>query len=397
MPKADPPAAPAANSPHRLDKEAIDLITRTQCQGWTKDQIDLFIYQCNRTGLDPLTRQIYGQLRFDKNLKDAKGKKVGGQKLSIVTSIDGFRLIAERTGEYEGQTEPLWCGEDGVWKDVWIGKKYPAAAKIGVWRKNFREPTMAVANFDAYAPTYDDGNLSGLWPKMFVLMISKCSEALALRKAFPNELSGLYTSDEMAQAGKETAEDAPEETDAEKGKRSAAVAKTFPGARSAHEDEEIPPDEDENPRTKLSPARPPEEGRSGPRPPAPTGKGLAGSNIAGLHRKPSNVVDMPQSDNDGAGFDLPPAEGGMDAWQIEDLKKVPAISGKLLGTASKAQLEQIANLGDQYVAHARNKAGDDQAEQDKAAAMALRAVEAAKLLLKAMQAPAEEPDEIPGL
>lgn len=387
MPKADPPAA--VPSPHRLDKEAIDLITRTQCQGWAQDQIDLFLYQCNRTGLDPLARQIYGQLRWDKNAKDSKGKKVGGNKLSIVTSIDGFRLIAERTGEYEGQTEPLWCGEDGVWKDVWLGKAYPAAAKTGVWRKNFREPTVAVANFDAYAPKYDDGNLSGLWPKMFVLMISKCSEALALRKAFPNELSGLYTSDEMAQAGDESKPESRKPEPAN-GETSAHEPQYSDKAGPDGHPDEIPPDEEEAPRAKLTPARPPEEGRSGPRPPA-TGKGLAGSGIAGL----KEVSKEPTSDNDGAG--LPPPEGGMDQWQLEDLRKVPTISGKLLGTASKAQLEQISELGDGYIAHARNKAGDDEADQDKAAAIALRALAAAKLLLAHMSNPAEEPDNIPGL
>lgn len=145
----------------------------------------MFVEQCKRTGLDPITRQIY----FIKNPKDGK--------VQIQTSIDGFRLVAERSGQYEGQTQPQWCGEDGVWKDVWLSDKTPAAARVGVWKKGFREALYAVALFNEYAQRKYDGSLSFMWAKMPSLMIAKVAESLALRKAFPNDLSGLYTTDEL--------------------------------------------------------------------------------------------------------------------------------------------------------------------------------------------------------
>lgn len=142
---------------------------------------EAFVMQCNRTRLDPFSRQIYLINR--------------GGRWSAEVSIDGARLIAQRTGEYRGQTQQEWCGDDGVWKDVWVSDKPPAAARLGVFRAGHEMATYAVANFRAYRPQ----GRSPMWDKMSETMISKCAESLALRKCFPAELSGLYTAEEMEQ------------------------------------------------------------------------------------------------------------------------------------------------------------------------------------------------------
>jgi phage recombination protein Bet len=159
--------------------EQTQLISTTIAPGCSGDELRLFAYACQRTGLDPFSKQIYAIKR--------------GGKMTIQAGIDGLRSIAERTGQLDG-SETLWCGDDGVWTDVWLGSKPPAAAKTTIWRKGSSHPFTGVARF----ADYNAGQ--GLWSKMGATMVAKCSEALALRKAFPADLSGVYSTDEMEQA-----------------------------------------------------------------------------------------------------------------------------------------------------------------------------------------------------
>jgi phage recombination protein Bet len=176
----------------RLDDEKRELLARTLCNGASRDELDLFFNICERTGLDPFARQIYAVRRYD--------RKAGREVMQTQVSIDGFRLVAQRSGEYAGQTAVAYCGTDGRWVDVWLNEEPPAAARVGVYRKGFVEAVTAIALFREYAQRSKDGYLTGMWGKMPTVMIAKCAEALALRKAFPAELSGLYTPEEMAQA-----------------------------------------------------------------------------------------------------------------------------------------------------------------------------------------------------
>lgn len=157
-------------------------------------ELAAFLHVCQRRALDPFTKQIYLIGRWD----NQKRRKVYAHQ----TSIDGFRLIARRSADKAGidyeYEDTIWYADDGSTHEAWLWNTPPAAAKVVVVRGGRRFD--AVARFGAYAQRKKDGALSGQWGSMPEVMIAKCAEALALRKAFPEDLSGLYTSDEMGQA-----------------------------------------------------------------------------------------------------------------------------------------------------------------------------------------------------
>lgn len=190
--------------PGALTESQIDTLRRTIAHDLTNDELDLFAAVCRRTGLDPFAKQIYAIKRTTR--RKVRGNWVEEDVLTIQTGIDGYRVIAERSQLYGGQDPPEWCGPDGVWTDVWLFDKPPKAARVAVYRKDVTRPFVGVAKFDSYAdrwPAKDGqalGDLRNLWKTMPEGQIAKCAEALALRKAFPNDLSGIYTTEEMEQA-----------------------------------------------------------------------------------------------------------------------------------------------------------------------------------------------------
>jgi phage recombination protein Bet len=185
-------AVELADRPQPLSLTQLDLIKRTLAsQVMTDDELALFAQICSRTRLDPFRHQIWATWI-------GKEKK----RFQPLVGIEGFRAIAQRSGHYAGQLPVEWCGPDGKWVDVWTSPDAPAAARAAVLRKDWTQPMVAVALFSEYTTG------QGRWTTARAFQIGKCAEALALRKSFTEDLSGLYTDDELDNVA-DTAEPPP--------------------------------------------------------------------------------------------------------------------------------------------------------------------------------------------
>jgi phage recombination protein Bet len=170
-----------------VTEDQMALVKRTIAQGATDEELRLFMYDCQRNGVHPLDRMLH----FTKR----------GGRYTPITSIDLMRTRAAETGECAGIDDAAFPpDDDGL----------PKWASVTVYRLTggARFPYTATARWLEYYP----GDAQGMmWRKMPHTMLGKCAEALALRKAFPKQLQGLYAREEMDQANGGGATSAPDE------------------------------------------------------------------------------------------------------------------------------------------------------------------------------------------
>ena len=196
------PSVGLSAAPPRDDRP-LAVLRRVVGGHLTDDQWDYYLELCRRLGFDPWCQHVIPRVETD--------ERTGEEKVSIITRVSAMVLRAQRSGAYEGQTAPQWCGRDLEWKDGWVNDDEPPfMARVGVLRRGFREPIWGVVHWrdrvvmrPVADPAAENGiryDLDPFWRDQGCHMLAKCARADAFRNAFAEELAGVYAFEEMSRA-----------------------------------------------------------------------------------------------------------------------------------------------------------------------------------------------------
>jgi phage recombination protein Bet len=176
--------------------------------GCSDDEMGLYLFECTRRGVHPLDRLIFPIKRSDKE---------GEKRVTFQASVDYLRAEAADTGEYDGQDEAVFGASDA--------SGFPESASVAVYKKGISRPTIGTARWREF---YPGEKMGFMWRKMPFHMLAKCAEVLALRKAFPKRLAGLYIAEEMQSVStKPPLKEPAKKSDGDPTKISEAQAKRF--------------------------------------------------------------------------------------------------------------------------------------------------------------------------
>lgn len=159
------------------DSQIVETLKNTVAVGATASELALFIEYCKSTGLNPFKKEIW----FIKEPKTGR--------LQMMTGINGFWTLANSFDTFDG-AETGMIDKNGEWVKSISGNDF-----IGAWCRVYRKDRRIPMEGEALLADYRKG--FGLWQSAPRIMIKKVAESIALRKAFPQQLNGLYTSEEM--------------------------------------------------------------------------------------------------------------------------------------------------------------------------------------------------------
>ena len=191
----------------RRDPRRVALFSRTAGKELRGAEVDEALEWCEIYGANPFVRDIYFFV-FDADKPDKR-------RVVPVLGIGLYRKIAARTGNYRPDEAPprfvyseaavgplnpkgLVSAEvsvnvhsHGAWHKVTSCLKWEERAPIReIWAENDHGKRRPTGTFELDPKKTN-------WATMPETMLAKCTEADAIRKAWPNETSGSYLAEEL--------------------------------------------------------------------------------------------------------------------------------------------------------------------------------------------------------
>jgi RecT family len=184
-PAAQVPATREDSAPYleHISNNELAVIRAAVCPKAKAHELQYFAMVCLSRGVDPRSGMLYLVIRESQR---------HGRQITIQSSIDYFRSVAEKTGEFEGMDGPFYCDAEGQWTEVWLRAEAPHAAKVTVHRRGYR-PRTVVRLWREYMASNPGPVAAGNQTHM----LAKSAESIALRQQFPQQLAGIYTEDEL--------------------------------------------------------------------------------------------------------------------------------------------------------------------------------------------------------
>lgn len=209
---ATAPAVANANTQGTIKYQAWDgseiilslALAQKLCVGGgnlTQDEFLLFAARCKTRKLNPFTKECY-PIKYSGENAD----------VAIIENWNNFLRVADESPEFDGMEDGIIVEINGEISDI-VGQHLPkGAVLVGGWAKAYRKdrkfPFVArldLAEFakkhkwDVPAKKIKAGDMQGTWANMPNYMINKCSKSIALRLAFPAQLSGAYIAEEFGE------------------------------------------------------------------------------------------------------------------------------------------------------------------------------------------------------
>lgn len=176
------------------EQDVLNVLKSSLYPGASDGSVKMVLAYCQASGLDPMQKPVHIVPIWD--------GKAGQMRDVVMPGVGLYRTQASRTGQFAGMSEPEY-GPDIA---TTIGGQqitYPEWCKVTVKRllesgamAEFTAKEFWIENYAVKGGKEKSIAPNAMWTKRPRGQITKCTEAQALRKAFP-ELGAAPTADEM--------------------------------------------------------------------------------------------------------------------------------------------------------------------------------------------------------